>query len=174
MDRPITYLVLQLLFLSSVAVGGFITILPDLNRFVVDSRGWLTNETFVTLFALAQAAPGPNLIVVTLIGWEIAGALGAVLATVAACVPTLATAYAMSRVWSRYNQLDWYRTFERGIAPFAVGLVVATGVILTNGAASHWQDYVLTAGTAIFLLATRRSPLIPLAIAAALGVFGLV
>jgi chromate transporter len=173
MERPITLLVLQILFLSSVAVGGFITTVPDLHRFVVDAHGWMTNETFVTLFALAQAAPGPNVIVVTLIGWEIAGVLGATLATLAACVPTIIMAYSVSRFWSRYNSTSWYRTFELGVAPFAVGLIMATGIILTMGAANNWRAYLLTGGTAAFMLLSRRSPLIPLAIAGVLGYAGL-
>lgn len=174
MDRPLTLLILQLLFLSSVAVGGFITTVPDLHRFVVDAHGWMTDATFVTLFALAQAAPGPNMIVVTLVGWEVAGLLGAALATVAACLPTLFMAFAVSRFWSRYNQMGWYRTFERGVAPIAVGLVLATGLLLTKGAASEWKGYAITAGTVLFMLISRRSPLIPLGVAAIAGVTGLV
>ncbi|KAB0268870.1 chromate transporter [Microvirga brassicacearum] len=174
MDRPITLLVLQILFLSSVAVGGFITTVPELHRFVVDVHGWLNDGTFVALFALAQAAPGPNMIVVTLVGWEIAGATGAALATAAACLPTLVIAYTVSRFWSRYNNVGWYRTFERGVAPFAVGLILATGVILTDGAADDWKSYALTGSTIAFMLFSRRSPLIPLAIAAAAGLVGFV
>lgn len=174
MDRPVTLLVLQILFLSSVAVGGFITTVPDLHRFVVDVHGWLTDDTFVALFALAQAAPGPNMIVVTLVGWEIAGATGAALATAAACLPTLVIAYTASRFWSRYNNVGWYRTFERGVAPFAVGLILATGVILTAGAADNWRAYVLTGGTIVFMLFSRRSPLIPLAVAGLAGLAGFV
>jgi chromate transporter len=134
----------------------------------------MNNDTFVTLFALAQAAPGPNVIVVTLVGWEIAGLKGAALATAAACLPTLAIAYTVSRFWSRYNGATWYRTFERGVAPFAVGLILATGIILTDGATNNWRDYVITASTAAFMILSRRSPLIPLGIAAAAGFVGFV
>jgi chromate transporter len=174
LERPLALLVCQILLLSSVAVGGFITIVPDLHRFVVGEHGWMSDERFVTLFALAQAAPGPNVIVVTLIGWEVAGALGALLATIAACLPTLIMAFGMSKVWSRYSKLDWYRTFERGVAPFAVGLIIATAWILTEAAARRWQDYLITIGTVVFIMMTRRSPLIPLAIAGALGAAGLI
>ena len=174
MDRPLAALSLYLVFLSEVAVGGFITVVPELNRFVVDVHRWMTNETFVTLFALAQAAPGPNMLVVTLIGWEVGGAAGAVAATAATCLPTLVLASIATRVWSRYNRASWYVNFERGIAPFAIGLVLATGVLLTLGAATDGWSYALTAGTAAFMLATRRSPLIPLGLAALLGFMGVV
>lgn len=172
-QNPLILFTLQVLFLASVAIGGFITTMPDLHRFVVDAHGWLTDESFVTLFALAQAAPGPNMIVVTLIGWELGGALGALLGTLAACLPTLFMAYGVSRFWSSYNGTGWYRLIERAVAPFAVGLVLATGVLLANGAAVRPLDYVLTAGTVAFMLLSRRSPLIPLAIAAVVGLVGL-
>jgi chromate transporter len=174
MERPLVLLVLQVLFLSSVAVGGFISIVPDLHRFVVETHPWMTDERFVTLFALAQVAPGPNSIVVTLIGWEVAGAAGAALATAAACLPTLVIAYTTSLFWTRYNQAAWYRTFERAVAPFAVGLVLATGVLLTGGTSGRWTSYAVTAATVAFLLVTRRSPMIPLSIAAVLGAAQLV
>jgi len=174
MERPLVLLVLQVLFLSCVAVGGFVTTLPELHRFVVETHRWMTDDRFVTLFALAQAAPGPNMIVVTLIGWEIAGAAGAALATAAACLPTLVIAYTASQFWTRYNQVEWYRIFERAVAPIAVGLVLTTGVLLTGSAAKSWTSYVITAATAAFLLLTRRSPMIPLAVAAVLGAAHLV
>jgi chromate transporter len=174
MERPLVLLMLQVLFLSSVAVGGFITTLPELHRFVVETHGWMTDDRFVTLFALAQAAPGPNMIVVTLIGWEVAGVAGAALATAAACLPTLVIAYTTSQFWTRYNQAAWYRIFERAVAPIAVGLVLTTGALLTGSAAKSWTSYMITAATVAFLLLTRRSPMIPLAVAAVLGAAHLV
>lgn len=169
MERPLVLLVLQVLFLSSVAVGGFITTIPELHRFVVETHRWMTDDRFVTLYALAQIAPGPNSIVVTLIGWEVAGAAGAALATVASCLPPLVIAYTASALWTRYKQAAWYRTFERAVAPFAVGLVMATGVLLTGATARGWPSHALTAAAVAFLLVTRRSPMIPLAVAAAIG-----
>jgi chromate transporter len=174
MERPLTLLALQVLFLSSVAVGGFITTVPDLHRFVVETHGWMTDQRFVTLFALAQIAPGPNSIVVTLIGWEVAGGVGAAVATAASCLPTLVIAYTSSLFWTRYSHATWYRIFERAVAPFALGLVLATGILLTSGAAKGWTSYALTIATAAFLLLTRRSPIIPVAVAAVLGAAQLV
>lgn len=169
MDRPLVLLAVQVLFLSCVAIGGFITTIPELHRFVVETHRWMTDDRFVTLYALAQIAPGPNSIVVTLIGWEVAGVAGAALATAASCLPTLVIAYTASLFWMRYKQAAWYRTFERAVAPFAVGLVLATGVLLTSAASKSWTSHALTAATVAFLLVTRRSPMIPLAVAAVLG-----
>lgn len=174
MDNPVLLLTLKILALSLIAIGGFITTVPELHRYVVDVQGWMTDARFVTLFAIAQAAPGPNFIVVTLIGMEIGGIPGAILATMAACLPTLVIAYGISRFWARYNRAGWYRVVERGMAPVAVGLVLATGILLT-GSASYGSlpRMIATGATAAFLLITRRSPLIPLVVAAAAGAAGL-
>lgn len=173
--ETVTLLTLKIIFLSSVAVGGFITTVPELHRYVVDMQHWMTDGTFITLFALAQASPGPNFIVVTLVGWEIGGVVGATLATAAACVPTLLIAYTVSRFWERHYQSGWYRVVERALVPLAVGLILATAVLLTvSSGAGDWKKLMLTAATAAFLLSSRHSPLIPLSAAALLGVLGIV
>lgn len=175
MLSPVVLLTLKILQLSFLAMGGFITTVPELHRYVVDQHQWMTEDRFVALFTLAQASPGPNFIVVTLVGFEIGGVVGAMLATLAAVLPTLCIAYGVSRFWIRYNRTGWYRVVERGVAPVAVGLVLATGVLLTtNASLGDVGKMTLTIGTAVFLLTTRRSPLIPLILAATAGAAGLV
>lgn len=174
MERPIVLLTLHLMFLSAVAVGGFNTTLPELHRYVVDRNGWMSGETFVSLFAIAQATPGPNIIIVSLMGWQVAGIAGAFATTVATCLPTLAIGYSASHLTARFGAARWYRAFERGVAPFAVGLILTTGVIQTKGVMSDWRAPALAGATAAFMLFTKRSPLIPLAVAAAIGFAGLI
>lgn len=174
MERPIVLLALHLMFLSAVAVGGFNTTLPELHRYVVDLHGWMTDERFVSLFAIAQATPGPNVIIVSLMGWQVAGIGGAAIATLATCLPTLAIGYSASHLTARFGAAKWYRAFERGVAPFAVGLILTTGVIQIRGVMSDWRAPLLAAATTAFMITTNRSPLIPLAIAAAIGFAGLI
>jgi chromate transporter len=134
----------------------------------------MSSEAFVTFFALAQAAPGPNVMVATLIGWHVAGVAGALVATVGILGPAGVLTYVASRFWARWNQLPWYRTFERGLVPVTVGLILAGGWLLTSAAATSLMSYVVTAGTALVVLLTRAHPLLALASAAALGVAGIV
>jgi chromate transporter len=82
--------------------------------------------------------------------------------------------YGASKVWARWNELPWYKTFERGVGPISVGLIVASGWLLTSAAAAGPASYLVTAGTAAFVLITRANPLYALAIAAVLGLVGLV
>ncbi|KGJ11067.1 chromate transporter (plasmid) [Paracoccus versutus] len=170
MENPVALLTLKILFLSCIAVGGFIATVPELNRFAVQVQGWMSDGTFATLFALSQASPGPNLIIATLVGWEVAGFAGAVLATAATCLPTLVIAYQAMRLRAHHGRARWFLLVERAILPIAVGLILATAILLTASASGAAPPKLaLTALTAVFLLATRRSPLVPLAIAAVLG-----
>jgi len=159
---------------SLLSIGGVITVLPEIHRTVVEVNGWMSSEAFVTFFALAQVAPGPNVMVVTLIGWHVAGLAGALVATAGILGPSGVLTYVASRAWARWNQLAWYRTFERGLVPVTVGLGLAGGWLLTSAAATSPASYLVTAGTAAFVLLTRAHPLFALGIAAALGVIGLV
>jgi chromate transporter len=170
----LTELAIQFALISLVTVGGATAVLPEIHRAVVDVHGWMSGETLANLFALAQAAPGPNIMVITLIGWEVAGLSGALVATAGMTGPAFVLTYGVSRLWQRWQNLSWYKTFERGIVPITVGLVTASGWLLTTAAGSSWASYLVTAATAGCLLFTRINPLMLLAAAAVLGLAGAV
>lgn len=171
---PLIDLVLHLLVLSLVAVGGINVILPDLHRVAVLGEGWMTDEEFTTLFALAQAAPGPNMLFVTLIGWKVGGIPGGLAATAAMSGPAVILAYGMARLWLAWGHQPWFTALRNGLAPLTVGLIVASAALLTIAAASGWQSYAVTAVAAAIVIMTRVHPIIVLACAGALGVAGLV
>jgi len=165
---------LRFAIISLMAIGGANAILPEMHRMVVDQHGWMSSETFANLYALAQAAPGPNIMVVTLIGWHVAGIPGALITTAAITVPPSIVAYAASQARSRWNRLPWYKSFERAVAPLTVGLVLASAGLLIASTMSGPVSLGITAAVAAFALFTRANPLIPLAAAAVLGLLGLV
>lgn len=173
-DSPIATMALHFLVLSLVAVGGANTVLPDIHRFVVEANGWMTGDEFAELFAIAQAAPGPNVIVVTLIGWHVAGLAGALAATAAMCVPPCLVTFGIVRVWDRWRDRPWRAAVQAGLAPITVGLVLAAAYVVTRGADHSATAYALTAATAAILLLTRMNPLWLLAAGAVLGLAGLV
>jgi chromate transporter len=107
--NPVFALASHFLVLSLVAVGGGNSILPDMHRFVVDVHGWMTAAEFSQLYAIAQASPGPNIMVVTLIGWHVAGFPGAVASTLAICTPSSILAYAVAQIWYRFRGRPWAR-----------------------------------------------------------------
>jgi chromate transporter len=165
---------LHLLVLSLVAVGGVNTVLPDIHRLAVEVNGWMTGDEFAELFAIAQAAPGPNTIVVTLIGWHLAGFAGALAATAAMCGPSCLLTFGVTRVWDRFRDRPWRAAVQMGLAPLTVGLVLAAAYLVTRGADRSLAAYAVTAASAALLLLTRVNPLWLLAAGAALGLAGLV
>jgi chromate transporter len=176
MNSPPNLLELSFYFaaLSLVAVGGANAVIPDMHRQFVDVQQWMSGAEFVQLVALAQAAPGPNVLIVTLLGWKIAGLAGALAATAAMCVPSSLLAYGVSRVWDRYRHTRWHETLRTALAPITVGLVIAAGYVLTRIADDTWVAYAITATTVVIVVATEIHPLWLLGAAGMIGYVGLV
>ncbi len=159
--------------LSLIAVGGINPILPELHRQAVDAHGWMSSARFTDLFAIAQGAPGPNILVVTLIGWDVAGVPGALVATAAICGPSCVLAYFVSRIWDRFRLARWRNAIQAGLVPVTVGLVAAGAYILARTADSSFLAFAVTAVTAAAVFLTRIHPLVFLAVGAALGLAGM-
>jgi chromate transporter len=171
---PLATIAARFTVLSLVAVGGVTSVLPEVHRVVVEVHHWMTDTQFTNLFAISQAAPGPNMLLVTLIGWQVAGFPGAVVATAAMCAPSCTLSYFVERVWQRFRGARWRRAVERGLGPITVGLVLATGWLLTRGAQGGGVAYAITAATAVLVVSTRVNPLWLFVAAGALGLAGLV
>lgn len=159
--------------LSLVAIGGVTPILPELHRQAVEVHAWMSSARFADLFAIAQGAPGPNMLVVSLIGWDIAGLPGALVATLAICGPSCTLAYVMSRVWHRFRLARWRNAVQTGLVALTVGLVAASALILARAADTSFGAFAVTVLTAAAVYATRLHPLLFLAIAAGCGLLGL-
>jgi chromate transporter len=155
--------------ISLVSVGGGIAVLPEMHRLVVDVHGWMNDARFTQLFALAQAAPGPNVLVVGLIGWQVAGLAGMLVATAAMTIPSGLLAYGFCRMRTRLAGRAGMRLVEKGLVPVAVGLILASGILLGQAAASGWVAIALTLGSTLFVWRSDRSPLWVLAAGAAVG-----
>jgi chromate transporter len=158
--------------LSLVAVGGGNTILPEMQRQVVGVHGWMSAQEFAALYALAQAAPGPNMLVSTLIGWRVAGLPGALAATFSLCAPSSTLTYLVAGAWFRFREARWRRLVQAGLTPVTVGLVMSGAALLCAATATDWRRAALTAAVAALLATTGLNPLPLLAAGAALGALG--
>jgi chromate transporter len=142
---------LQICFLfgtaSLLAIGGGNSVVPEIELQSVAYR-WLTEAQFADLFAIAQAAPGPSILIVTLVGY--------------------------SAAWQRAASAPWRVAFERGLAPIAVGLVGASGIIVARGADHSLPQYALTAVATAIFCTTKLSPVVVVAAAGFIGWLGLV
>lgn len=160
--------------LSLLAVGGINTVIPEMHRLVVEAYGLMTDPEFADLFAIARAAPGPNMLLVTLIGWKVAGLTGALALTGAICGPPSVLTFLVSRLWQRFRAAPWRLAVERGLGPLTVGLVLASGYVLTRAADHNFMAYALTGTTVLVTLGTRLNPLWLLGGGAVLGAIGVV
>ena len=158
--------------LSLVSVGGINAVLPELKRQVVERHGWMSAADFAALYALAQAAPGPNMLVSTLIGWHVAGIAGALAATGALIGPCAVLTFLVAGAWHRFRDRPWRLLVQAGLMPVTAGLVVAAAVVLSEATAISAGHAGLTAVAAALLAATRLHPLWLLGAGAALGAAG--
>ncbi len=164
----------QFLVLSLMSFGGANATLPDIHRRVVDVHQWLTNAEFTQMFALSQAAPGPNVLVVSLIGWKVAGVAGGVIAMLSMCGPSSVLTYWVAHASDRFREAPLKVAIQRGLVPVTVGMIVASGYVLMRTTDHVATAYVLTIGTVLAITLTRIHPLWLLGVGALAGVCGLV
>jgi len=178
-------LLLQYMMLSMLSVGGVISTAPEMHRYLVDQQHWLVDAQFNSSIALAQAAPGPNVLFVALLGWNIgmnAGGvstalLGMLITMTGILLPSTTLAYLAGRWGQRNRELRPVRAFKQGMGPIVIALVIATGWILASANSNpsrDWPLWLLTATTALVISQLRVHLLWLLAAGAILGWFGLV
>jgi len=176
-------LFLHYLSLSLLSIGGAITTAPDMHRFLVDQQGWLTDAQFNASIAIAQAAPGPNVLFVALLGWNVGlnaggmltGLLGVLVAMTGILIPSTTLTYLAASWGHRNRELRAVRAFKQGMAPIVVALLIATGWILatTNGGTlKDWPLWLVIATTALVVWRTRMHMLWLLGAGALLGYVG--
>jgi chromate transporter len=171
MKQGSTLLVLALQFslLSFLAVGGAVSALPEMHRQAVEVYQWMSSEQFAQLVAIAQASPGPNVLIVTLIGQQVAGVPGALVATFCMCGPACAVAFQIVRAFHRFKESRWAIAVQAGLIPVSVGLVAATALIVARSADQGWGTLLITAATFALTRWTSVSPLWALGAASLIG-----
>ncbi len=171
---PLVALTAHLALLSSISFGGFPTVLPDVRNFVVSTHGWMTDQEFADFFAIAQAVPGPNMILMmSFVGWKVGGFPGAVASAFATFGPPCAMYFAAYRLWGRFRDAPWQRIVRLGLVPVVIGIVIAGGAVMARAADTGWRTAVVTLAAAAATLATRLNPMWMLLAGATLGGFGL-
>lgn len=170
-----TFVALALNFavLSLVAIGGVDPILPEVYRQAVDVHHWTTPAQFRDLFGIARVSPGPNMLIVTLIGWQAAGPAGALVATVAMIAPCGTLTYFAAGLWHRFRGAPWRRAIEVGLAPLTVGLMLASAWLLARSGDPGPVSYAVTGVATVVFWRTRLNPLWLLGAGAAVGLLGL-
>jgi chromate transporter len=169
-DDLLTQLAITFGTLSLVAIGGANAVVPELHHQVVTQQAWMSDTTFANLFAIAQAAPGPNVIIASLIGWHLAGPAGLAVATLGMCLPSSLLTFSIARLRQRLLHHSWLKILQRALVPLPIGLMGASGVIMARAADSSWLTTLLTIATAIYVGFTQRNPVWALAVGGIAGV----
>ncbi|MBU1361237.1 MAG: chromate transporter [Gammaproteobacteria bacterium] len=184
----------QYMMLSLISISGAITTVPDMQRYLVDQNGWLTNAQFSSSIAIAQAAPGPNVLFVALMGWNVGlnagggigagvhawllGLMGMAITMGGILIPSTTLTYLATRWGHRNRTRRGVRAFKQGMAPVVVGLLLSTGWVLIassqRSAAPAWHLWLLAGVTAFIVWRTRIHLLWLLGFGALLGFLGFV
>jgi len=161
----------QYLLLSLLSIGGAIGTAPEMHRFLVEQHHWMTNEQFSASVAIAQAAPGPNLLFVAVLGWGLGGFLGMCVTMTGILLPSTTLTLAAARWGEARRSTRGVQAFVMGMAPLTVGLVVSTGYIL--GMPSYGNPWLVATmvATVAVCLRTKLSPLWLIAAGGLVGAF---
>ncbi|MEI9803471.1 MAG: chromate transporter [Pseudolabrys sp.] len=171
-DNPLVSLAGYFAMLSLMAIGGANAAIPEMHRISVEVMHWMSNRQFADMFAIAQLSPGPNVIIVTLIGYHVAGIPGATVATAAMCGPTCVMAFFVARVWDRFKDARWRIAIQAGLVPVSLGLIGASAFVLARTADNNVYAALLTVVTIVVAFTTRINPLWLFAVGGALGLSG--
>jgi len=166
--RPDRLLALLLVFapLSLLTIGGGQSAISEYHRQVVAQYHWISEQLFLYDFAISRLAPGPGSLLVTLIGWQVAGWPGALVASIAIFLPSSILLYGLAKVWARYHGRPFLRAIERGLAPVAAGLILSASLTLLEASRGGWLAWVVAAGSTLALILTRVSPFMVIGVGA--------
>ena len=164
------------LVLSMLSIGGAITTVPDMHRYIVGEHHWLTDAQFTASIAIAQAAPGPNVLFVAALGWSVAGALGALATMLGILLPSTALSLWATRWGTQRRDTRGVRAFTMGLTPLTIGLLLSTGWVLAEpylrDPAHRWGAIALIAVSVLAMLRTKLSPIWLVALGTIAGAFG--
>jgi chromate transporter len=173
-ENPLLALASTFAVMSLFAIGGANSAIPEMHRVAVEVRHWLTDTQFADVYAISQLSPGPNVLIVTLIGYSVAGLAGALVATLAMCLPTAVLAFLVSRFLARSSHARWPAIVQAALVPLSIGLMGSSGFVLARTSDRTVVAVLVTAGAALLASATRLNPLWMLLAGGCLGFVGLV
>jgi chromate transporter len=168
-DSPVVKLAVAFGALSMVSVGGAPAMMPEIHRIAVVVNGWHTNAEFARDMALAQSAPGPNFMMISLVGWRVAGFAGLMAATLAAIIPSSIIAFIVGRLYTRFSHQEWFHIARSALPPIVLGLIVASGVVTASAAVSGAIGFGIVILSAAIVALTSRNPLIAIGAGALIG-----
>ncbi len=155
---------------SLFAIGGASALIPEFHRQIVENYGLMDDKGFAHSVVLSQLAPGPNMLLVSFIGWQVGGLPGLLVSTFAIVGPPSALAFTVGRVIEGRKEAAWVKAIKTSLSPIVVGLTLASGTVTARAADHDFVAWALTVGSAAFMIAYRRNPLWVIGAGACVGV----
>ncbi|HEY1851334.1 MAG TPA: chromate transporter [Candidatus Binataceae bacterium] len=146
--------------LSILAVGGGTAVLPEMQRMTVTQFHWVTDKQFRDIYSLGQVAPGPNMLMVMVIGYRVAGYFGAAIVTFAFFLPDCILTLFVNRIWLRFSGSPWRDAIQRAMAPIAIGLMLSGTYSIGRLSIHNVMSFAIAAGTLCVLMWRRVNPLL--------------
>ena len=155
---------------AMVSFGGILVMIPEIHRISVDVYGWASDAEFASAFAVSQMAPGPNIMLMSLIGWRGFGILGLLVATFAVILPPGIFAIIAGRMEVRFASSAFFKLVRISLPPIVIGLMMASALITAKIAVDGVIGIFIAAGVAVFVALTKQNPLIPIVLSLVVGV----
>jgi chromate transporter len=158
-------------YLSLLTVGGGMAAFPEMKILTVEVHHWLTFPQLVHLYSVGQMAPGPNMMMIVAIGEWAAGLLGAIVVVIAFFGPTGLLTFLVGRLWNKLSNWPWRKSIQEGLAPVAIGLLLAGCFTFARGAVTGFDTAAIAVGTLLILLRYKINPALLVLAAAIIGAF---
>lgn len=157
-------------YLSLLTVGGGMAAFPEMKYLTVEVHKWLTFPQLIHIYSVGQMAPGPNMMMIVVIGQWAGGLLGAILTLVAFFGPTALLAFIVARLWKRLEKWPWRTSIQQGLAPVSIGLLLAGCFTMAKGAISGLETGTIAVATLLILLQYKVNPALLVVGGAAVGI----
>ena len=158
-------------YLSLLTVGGGMAAFPELKVLTVEVHHWLTFPQLIHLYSLGQLAPGPNMMMIVAIGDRAAGVAGAIVVLIAFFGPTAILAFSVGRLWNRLANCPWRDSIEKGLAPVAIGLLLAGCLSIAEGIITGPTAAIIAFLVFVILLRVKINPALLVLAGAVVGCF---
>lgn len=158
-------------YLSLLTVGGGMAAFPEMKVLTVDVHKWLTFPQLIHIYSVGQMAPGPNMMMIVVIGQWAGGFLGAIVTILAFFGPTALLAFVVGKGWRKLDKWPWRKSIQQGLAPVSIGLLLAGCFTMAKGAITGVETGALAVGALLILLQYKINPALLILAGAIIGIF---
>jgi chromate transporter len=158
-------------YLSLLTVGGGMAAFPEMKILTVDVHKWLTFSQLIHIYSVGQMMPGPNMMMIVVIGQWAGGLLGAIVTLIAFFGPTALLAFAVARFWKKLKKWPWRNSIQEGLAPVSIGLLLAGCFTMAKGAITGLETGAIAVGVLLMLIQYKINPALLVLAGAVIGVF---